>query len=123
MMELNDVKVVGNLVAKPELKFTLNGTAVANISLGVNERSTVEGEERQRVAFVDATVWGKSAENFAKVVNKGTQIFLEGSLRQDKYTDQSGRAQSRLFINASRWQFVQKLSNSVAQVPEPVVGG
>ena len=76
MMQLNEVKIVGNVVREPELRYTPKGTPVANISLGVNEKYSVDGEERNSVTFIDVATFGKAAENLAKLVSKGTELFV-----------------------------------------------
>src|SRR5260370_5603140 len=82
-MILNDVKVIGNLVNDPEVRFTPKGTPVANLSLGINETYTVDAEKRQITTFVDVQVWRPSAENLGKMVRKGQEISIAGSTRQD----------------------------------------
>ena len=107
-MILNDVKVIGNLVNDPEVRFTPKGTPVANLSLGINETYTVDDEKRQITTFVDVQVWGPSAENLGKMVRKGQEIFIEGSIRQDRWEDkQTGQNRSKLYVKADRWQFTQ----------------
>ena len=107
-MNLNDVKVVGNLTRDPEIRFTPKGTPVANVSLGVNENYTVDEEKRQVTTFVEVQVWGSSAENLAKLAGKGQEILVEGSLRQESWEDkESGKNRSKLFVKAERWQFTQ----------------
>jgi single-strand DNA-binding protein len=64
-MILNDVKIIGNLISEPELRYTPNGTQVANLSVGINETYRVDDEQRQITTFVDVQVWGPSAQNFA----------------------------------------------------------
>ena len=86
-MNLNDVKIAGNLVQEPELHHTPQGTPVTNVSLGVNETYTLNNEKRTATTFVDVQLWGAAAENFAKLVQKGQQIFVEGALRQDTWED------------------------------------
>ena len=54
-MNLNDVKVVGNLVKEPEVRYTPKGTPVANISLGVNETYSIDDEKRKTTTFVDVS--------------------------------------------------------------------
>ena len=78
-MNLNDVKIVGNLVKAPELEYTPQGTPVTNIALGVNETYTLNDEKRTATTFVDVQVWGAAAENFAKLALKGQQILVEGA--------------------------------------------
>jgi single-strand DNA-binding protein len=107
-MNVNDVKVVGNLTRDPEIRFTPKGTPVANVSLGVNENYTVDEEKRQVTTFVEVQVWGSSAENLAKLAGKGQEILVEGSLRQESWEDkESGKNRSKLFVKAERWQFTQ----------------
>ena len=112
-MNLNDVKIVGNLVQSPELHYTPQGTPVTNIALGVNETYTLNDEKRTATTFVDVQVWGAAAENFAKLALKGQQILVEGSLRQDTWEDKlTNQNRSKLFVKAERWQFVQYKSLS-----------
>src|SRR5258707_14752301 len=107
-MILNDIKIIGNLVNDPEVRFTPKGTPVANFSLGINETYRVDDEQRQITTFVDVQVWGPSAQNFANLVRKGQEIFIEGSLRQDRWEDkQTGQNRSKLYVKAERWQFTQ----------------
>jgi len=107
-MNINDVKIVGNLVKEPEVRYTPKGTPVANISLGVNETYTADDEKRKTTTFVEVQVWGASAENLAKLVRKGQEIFVEGALRQEVWDDkETGKNRSKLFLKADSWQFTQ----------------
>jgi single-strand DNA-binding protein len=111
-MNINDVKIAGNLVKEPEVRHTPKGTPVANISLGVNETYTVDNEKRKVTTFVDVQVWGAGAQNLAKLARKGQEIFVEGALRQDMWDDkETGKNRSRLFIRADSWQFTQYKAN------------
>ena len=113
-MNLNDVKIAGNLVKDPELQRTPQGTPVANVSLGVNETYTVNDEKRTATTFVDVQLWGVAAENFSKMAQKGQQIFIEGALRQDTWVDkQTKQPRSKLFVKAERWQFIQYKATEV----------
>lgn len=108
MMNLNDVKIVGNVVRDPEIRYTPKGAPVANISLGINEIYTSDDEKRKVTTFVDVQAWGPSAENLAKLVHKGQEIFVEGTLRQDQWEDkETKQKRSRLFVKADRWQLTQ----------------
>ena len=113
-MNLNDVKIAGNLVKDPKLQHTPQGTPVANVSLGVNETYTVSDEKRTATTFVDVQFWGVAAENFSKMAQKGQQIFIEGALRQDTWVDkQTKQPRSKLFVRAERWQFIQYKATEV----------
>jgi single-strand DNA-binding protein len=107
-MTLNEVKVVGNMVSEPEVSFTPKGTPVANISIGINESYMAEDERRTVTTFLDVQVWGPNAEVLGKMVRKGQEIFVQGALRQDRWTDkETGQNRSRLYVKADRWQFTQ----------------
>ena len=107
-MNINDVKIVRNLVKEPEVRYTPKGTPVANVSLGVNETYTVDDEKRKVTTFVDVQVWGANAENLAKLVRKGQEIFVEGALRQEVWDEkETGKNRSKLFVKADSWQFTQ----------------
>jgi single-strand DNA-binding protein len=115
-MNINDLKIIGNLTREPELRFTPKGTPVANVSLGVNENFTVDGEKKQVTTFIDAQVWGASAENLAKLASKGQELFVEGSLRQEQWEDkETGKNRYKLFLKADRWQFTQYRSKEAAR--------
>jgi single-strand DNA-binding protein len=108
-MNLNEVRVIGNLVKDPEMQHTPKGIPVANIALGINEVVPVVDDLKKKVTtFVDVQVWGPSAENLAKLVRKGQEIFVAGALRQDTWEDkETGKARSRVFVKAENWQFTQ----------------
>jgi single-strand DNA-binding protein len=108
MMQMNDVKIVGHLTRQAEVHYTPQGTPVANASLGVNESYSVDNQKKNVTTFVDVQLWGAAAENFAKFVEKGQQIFVEGALRQDTWQDKDTKQnRSKLFVKANSWQFVQ----------------
>ena len=116
-MNLNEVKIVGNLAREPELCHTSQGTSIVDISLGVNENYTNgEGEKHQVTTFVDIQIWGKSAEALTKHVKKGEQLFVSGPLRQSMWKDpETGKNRSKLFVKADSWQFVQYKATEAAR--------
>jgi single-strand DNA-binding protein len=117
MMQINDVKLVGNLVRDPELRCTRKGTPVANIWLGVHESYTMDGEKHSTVTLVEARLWNSNAENVAELAHKGQEIYLEGSLRLESCQDkQTGQNRSKMLINANSWQFTQHKGASARDV-------
>src|SRR5215471_15019022 len=115
-MQINDVKIAGNLVKQAEVHYTPQGTPVANASLGVNESYTVDNQKKNVTTFIEVQLWGAAAENFAKLVEKGQQIFIEGALRQDTWQDKETKQnRSKLFVKANTWQFVQYKSVEAAR--------
>ena len=108
-MNLNKILITGNLTADPELRYTPNGKAVLSASLANNEYYTdSQGEEQKVTTFVNLELWGKSAENFGKLVKKGQEVHVEGKLRMDEWTDKQTQARrTRLYVLAENRQFTQ----------------
>ena len=120
-MNINRVLLVGNLTADPEIA-EAGKTRVVNASLASHQYYEGATDERQQVTtYVDLKIWGLSAENFAKFARRGQEIFVEGSLRQDRWEDDQGKKRSKLYVNVSSWQFAQRKSDdSPAKAPASV---
>ena len=99
-MNLNKILIIGNLTADPELRYTPSGKAVLSASVANNESYTdAQGQDQKITTFVNLEVWGKPAENFSKLVKKGQELFVEGKLRMDEWTDkQTNARRTRLFV-------------------------
>ena len=86
LMNINRIIISGNLVASPTLRETNSGTPVASVTIANNEFfNDGEGERQQVTTFVDATVWGKSGENFASLAKKGHEVIIEDQLRRNDW--------------------------------------
>ncbi len=107
MPSLNKVFLMGNLTRDPELRYTPNGTAVAEFGLAVNRRWTgSDGEQRDETTFVDVNVWARRAEVITEYLRKGDPIFIEGRLRLDQWEGRDGQKRSRLRVVADNFQFI-----------------
>lgn len=86
---VNKVIIVGNLGADPELRHTSNGTAIATLRLATSESWTDKqtGEKQERTEWHRAKIFGRLAEIAGEYLKKGRQVYIEGSLRTEKYTD------------------------------------
>ncbi len=99
---LNRVMLLGNLGADPELRFTQGGQAVLNMRLAINESYLDKDKvRRERVEWVAVVVWGKRGEALAKILTKGSSVFVEGSLRSSSYDDRDGNKRYKTEINAN----------------------
>ena len=88
MSGVNKVLLIGNLGKDPEIRNTPGGTAVANFSIATSEKfKDKNGERQERTEWVRCTVWGKQAESAAKYLEKGRQVYVEGSLRTESWDD------------------------------------
>lgn len=91
MAALNKCSFIGNLGADPDVKYTAEGMAIATISIGVTEKwKSKSGEKQERTEWVRVKFFGKLAEIAGEYLKKGSQVYVEGKLRTEKYTDKSG---------------------------------
>ena len=103
---LNRVMLLGNCGADPELRFTQGGQAVLNIRLATSESYLDKDKVRkERTDWHSVTVWGKRGEGLAKILKKGSRIFVEGSIRTSSYDDKEGNKRYKTEINANNVLF------------------
>lgn len=107
MASYNKVLLMGNLTKDPELRYTPQGTAVANLRLAVNRKyRTKEQELKEEVCFITAVVWNKQAETCNQYLHKGSSVFVEGMLQSRSWEDNAGAKRSVIEVRADRVQFM-----------------
>ena len=110
---MNNVVLIGRLTRDVELKYIQGtGTPVANFAIAVDREFTGKGGEK-KVDFIDIQVWGKSAENCANYIGKGSLVGVQGSIRVDSYQNQAGETRKATRVNANRVQFLDTKNNKV----------
>ncbi|WP_119718744.1 single-stranded DNA-binding protein [Cognatilysobacter tabacisoli] len=88
---INKVILVGNLGNDPETKYTQGGMAVTTISLATTSvRKDKEGQTQERTEWHRVKFFGKLGEIAGEYLKKGSQCYVEGSIRYDKFTGQDG---------------------------------
>lgn len=89
---INKVIIVGNLGNDPELRYSQSGTAMCSISVATSEswKDKASGEQQERTEWHRVKFFGKVAEIAHEYLKKGSQVYIEGKLRTDKYTDKAG---------------------------------
>ena len=107
-MNLNSVQLAGNLTRDPELRHTSGGQAVVEASIAINRKwRTDAGEDREEVTFVGLIIWGKSAETFARMMQKGCGVFVQGRLTQQQWDDKAtGQKREKTKVTVDWWQYV-----------------
>jgi single-strand DNA-binding protein len=87
----NHTTIVGNLVEDPELRFTQNGIAVANLRVAVTQRIQQDGQWRDgETSFFKVNVWRGQAEHLADSLAKGDRVMVTGRLRQRSWETPEG---------------------------------
>src|SRR5688572_19719026 len=88
---INKVILVGNLGNDPETKYTQGGMAVTTISLATTSaRKDKDGQLQERTEWHRVKFFGKLGEIAGEYLRKGSQVYVEGSIRYDKFTGQDG---------------------------------
>src|SRR5215475_9130566 len=106
-MSFNKITIVGYLGRDPELRYTPQGTAVCNLSVATTEkRRNARGETEEHTIWFRVSAWGRQAEVAAEYLAKGRQVYVEGRLRLEEYTDREGNPRTSAEVNASDIHFL-----------------
>lgn len=98
---LNKVLLLGNLGADPELRVTPSGQPVLKLRLATTESYLDRsGTRQERTEWHSITVWGKRGEALSRILNKGSSIFVEGSIRTSSY-EKNGEKRYRTEVIAN----------------------
>jgi single-strand DNA-binding protein len=106
---VNRVIILGNLGKDPEVRYTNSQQAVANLRVATSRAWTDKqsGQRKEETEWFDVEVWGKQAEACGEHLAKGRQVFVEGRLRTEKWTDkQSGAERYRTKVVAESVRFI-----------------
>ena len=88
---INKVILVGNLGNDPEMKYTQGGMAVCTLSLATTSvRKDRDGNTQEKTEWHRVKLFGKLGEIAGEYLKKGRQVYIEGSIRYDKFTGQDG---------------------------------
>ena len=93
MASVNKVILVGNLGKDPETRYAPSGDAICNITLATTDtwRDKASGEKREATEWHRVVFFGKLAEIAGQYLRKGSQVYVEGSLRTRKWQDKDGQ--------------------------------
>ncbi|NNF15262.1 MAG: single-stranded DNA-binding protein [Gammaproteobacteria bacterium] len=105
---INKVILVGNLGADPETRHMPSGGAVTNVRLATSEgwKDKSSGEQKERTEWHRVVFFSRLAEIAAEYLRKGSQIYVEGSLRTNKWQDQNGNDRYTTEIVAREMQML-----------------
>ncbi|MEO8808686.1 MAG: single-stranded DNA-binding protein [Rhodanobacter sp.] len=105
---VNKVILVGNLGADPEMRHTGSGTAICSFTLATSESWTDKqsGEKQERTEWHRIKIFGRLGEIAHEYLKKGRQVYIEGSIRTDKFTGKDGVEKYFTDIIASEMQML-----------------
>ena len=106
---VNKALLIGNLGADPEVRYTPNGSAVANVTLATSSawRDKTSGELQERTEWHRIVFFNRLAEIVGEYLHKGSKIYIEGSLRTRKWQDKSGVERYTTEIIANEMQILE----------------
>jgi single-strand DNA-binding protein len=86
---INKAIIVGNLGRDPEVRYTASGSAVANVTVATSEswKDKQSGERQERTEWHRVVFFGRLAEIAEEYLKKGSQVYVEGSIRTQKWQD------------------------------------
>ncbi|OHD79451.1 MAG: single-stranded DNA-binding protein [Spirochaetes bacterium RIFOXYC1_FULL_54_7] len=105
LSNLNSIIIEGNLVRDPLLKATPNGHPVCSFAVASNRFYKQNEDTEKEVSFFDIETWSKLAQTCGDVLKKGRGVRVVGRLKQDRWTDNGGKNQSRIKIVAEHVEF------------------
>ncbi len=105
---VNKAIIVGNLGNDPEMRYLPSGNAVTTISVATSETWTDKntGQPQERTEWHRIEAFGRLAEIMGQYLRKGSQVYIEGSIRTDKWTDQQGVERYSTKIRADQMQML-----------------
>ena len=129
MAGINKVILVGNLGAKPEIKYASNGNAISNLSVATSESWTDKstGQKQERTEWHRVSLFGKVAEIAGQYLDKGSKVYVEGKLQTRKWQDQNGQDRYTTEVVISGYSGTLQMldrrddmnSNTVSQQSQP----
>lgn len=122
MASVNKVIIVGNLGRDPEMRTFPSGDQVANVTIATTDK----WKDKQSGEMKEATEWhrvvfnGRLAEIAGQYLRKGSQVYVEGSLRTRKWTDQAGVEKYSTEVRADQMQMLgSKQGDGGGHAPAP----
>ena len=136
MASVNKVILIGNLGKDPEVRTTPQGTTLARFSVATSTTwKDASGAKQERTEWHDVVAWEKLAQICGEYLQKGKQVYVEGSLQTRSWEDQNGQKRYKTEAKASNVVMLGRRedgmrsggasspSREVAEAPEPATAG
>lgn len=112
----NKVTLIGHIGAKPEIQTLNGGYVITRISLATNEGyKTKDGEWKENTQWHNLVLWGKAAESFVKVTDKGSEVMVEGKIVNKQYETKSGEKRYSTEIDVADFLLIKKIEKETSE--------
>jgi single-strand DNA-binding protein len=124
MAGVNKVILLGHLGSDPEVKYLEGDKVVANLSLATSEAyQDRNGNRVEQTEWHDLELWDQQAKIAEKYLKKGSQIYVEGKIKSDKWTDEQGQNRKKMKIRVLSFTMVGgKPEGMATTTPAPAAG-
>ena len=118
MASVNKAIIVGNIGKDPDVRYSASGDAMCNITVATSEnwKDKATGEKKELTEWHRISFFGKLAEIAGQYLKKGSQVYVEGSIRTRKWTDKEGQERYTTEIRGDEMKMLGGKQNS-ANVP------
>ena len=122
MASVNKVILIGRLGKDPEVRRLQSGDAVCNFSLATSDKykDKTTGEYKENTEWHNITAYGKLAEIIERYLKKGSEVYIEGSLHSQKWTDASGVEKYKTYIKANELTMLGGNKQGKTEHPTPM---
>lgn len=118
---INKAIVVGNLGRDPEVRYSANGNAIANVTLATTDswKDKQSGERQEKTEWHRVVFFGRLAEIAGEYLKKGSQVYVEGRLQTRKWEDRDGNERYTTEIVATDMQMLGGRGGDAPSSPPP----
>ena len=120
---VNKVIIIGNIGADPEVRYMPSGNAVANLRVATSEswKDRQTGETQERTEWHRIVLYSRLGEIAGEYLRKGSKVYIEGSLRNNKWQDQNGNDRYTTEIIGTNMQMLDSrgASSAIGSAQEP----
>lgn len=105
---INKVILVGNLGKDPEVRYSANGAAIANLTIATSEQWTDKqsGQKQEKTEWHRVVMFNRLGEIAGEYLKKGSQVYIEGKLQTRKWQDNTGQDRYTTEIVANEMQML-----------------
>jgi single-strand DNA-binding protein len=111
---MNKITIIGNVCAKPELRYTQTNKAVCSFTVAVNRRRQA-GQENPETDFFRVSAWEKQAEICVKYLDKGSKVAVIGAVSCRTYQANNGETRASLEVQAHEIEFLTRAADQAEQ--------